>query len=85
MDEAMCGSNETGTLEEQPINIGVKLIRAIPMGLTTFNKRYNNIVPSTPGEAGYRVTYPDGYISWAPKKVFEEAYRRLTDKERIFI
>lgn len=27
---------------------------------------------------GYKVVYPDGYVSWSPKEVFEEAYR-LTD------
>ena len=26
-------------------------------------------------EAGYRVRYADGYESWSPKEVFEEAYR----------
>lgn len=26
-------------------------------------------------EAGYLVTYPDGYQSWSPKKVFEDAYK----------
>ena len=26
-------------------------------------------------EDGYRVRYPDGYESWSPKDVFEEAYR----------
>ncbi len=26
------------------------------------------------GEAGYAVKYPDGYISWSPKAVFEAAY-----------
>ncbi|WOB06484.1 DUF2829 domain-containing protein [Piscinibacter gummiphilus] len=25
---------------------------------------------------GYAVKYPDGYISWSPKEVFEQAYRR---------
>lgn len=24
---------------------------------------------------GYKVVYPDGYTSWSPKDVFEEAYR----------
>jgi hypothetical protein len=28
------------------------------------------------GAAGYKVQYPDGYESWSPKAVFEEAYRR---------
>jgi hypothetical protein len=27
------------------------------------------------GKEGYGVKYPDGYISWSPKDVFEEAYR----------
>lgn len=26
------------------------------------------------GKAGYGVKYPDGYISWSPKEVFESAY-----------
>lgn len=26
-------------------------------------------------ESGYLVIYPDGYKSWSPKKVFEEAYQ----------
>ena len=26
-------------------------------------------------EDGYKVRYPDGYESWSPKGVFEEAYR----------
>lgn len=26
------------------------------------------------GEPGYKVEYPDGYTSWSPKDVFEEAY-----------
>lgn len=31
----------------------------------------NNIQP------GYAVKYPDGYVSWSPKDVFEEAYQPL--------
>lgn len=27
------------------------------------------------GADGYEVTYADGYVSWSPKSVFEEAYR----------
>lgn len=30
------------------------------------------------GKAGYAVKYTDGYISWSPKEVFEEAYQPLT-------
>jgi hypothetical protein len=25
---------------------------------------------------GYAVKYPDGYISWSPKDVFDKAYRK---------
>lgn len=31
----------------------------------------------TKNQEGYIVKYPDGYISWSPKEVFEEAYREL--------
>ncbi len=30
---------------------------------------------------GYRVIYPDGYVSWSPKAVFEEVYREITGAE----
>lgn len=33
------------------------------------------------GKNGYKVVYPDGYISWSPKDVFEEAYRLVSVKE----
>ena len=33
------------------------------------------VVQAEPAENGYKVVYPDGYVSWSPKKVFEEAYR----------
>lgn len=29
------------------------------------------------GVAGYRVAYPDGYVSWSPATVFEAAYRQF--------
>jgi Protein of unknown function (DUF2829) len=33
--------------------------------------------PANKGEdLGYMVRYPDGYESWSPKAVFEDAYRR---------
>ncbi len=30
---------------------------------------------------GYEVVYPDGYVSWSPKGVFEEAYREVNHGE----
>lgn len=47
--------------------IGTKIIQAEPA------LRYS--LPNVPGEDGYKVVYPDGYESWSPKAVFEEAYR----------
>ena len=29
------------------------------------------------GGEGYKVVYKDGYISWSPKKVFDEGYTEI--------
>jgi hypothetical protein len=34
------------------------------------------------GQPGYKVIYPDNYVSWSPKAVFEEAYRPVSNGER---
>lgn len=34
---------------------------------------------------GYKVMYPDGYFSWSPKSVFENAYRKITQGEKEII
>lgn len=44
--------------------IGTKIIQAEPA--------------EKDGKDGYKVVYPDGYESWSPKDVFEEAYREVT-------
>ncbi len=54
--------------------IGTKIIHAEPA------QRVVNVAdkkPDTPlqVEDGYRVRYPDGYVSWSPKEAFEAAYR----------
>ena len=43
--------------------IGVKIVKAEP--------------EEKDGRPGYKVKYPDGYVSWSPKDVFEKAYRIL--------
>lgn len=43
--------------------IGVKIVKAEP--------------ETKDGNEGYKVVYPDGYVSWSPKDVFEKAYRVL--------
>lgn len=42
--------------------IGTKIIHAEPQ--------------ERDGKPGYKVQYPDGYVSWSPDYAFEEAYRR---------
>lgn len=58
--------------------IGTKLIEAEPV----LRNMSGKLIPiNTPVslnelvEQGYKVRYPDGYESFSPKKVFEEAYR----------
>lgn len=37
-------------------------------------KELNRPVSTENGEEGYLVEYKDGYMSWSPKKAFEETY-----------
>lgn len=55
---------------------GTKTIKAMPMGKAEAEKVLGkSITPATAGMNGYLVEYPDGYRSWSPKHVFENAYR----------
>lgn len=49
--------------------IGAKIVMAEPCEA---QKEYGNHKVGAPG---YKVSYEDGYESWSPKEVFEEAYR----------
>ena len=49
--------------------VGIKLIEA--------ERQLRN------NEEGYKVVYPDGYISWSPKDVFEKSYLRVGDNNTI--
>lgn len=51
--------------------IGTKIVEA-----ETEELRYKNEAGVEMCEEGYKVRYQDGYESWSPKGVFEEAYRR---------
>lgn len=62
--------------------IGTKIVKALPaLRVTTPDGKHEyaevgDIVhPNAKVEEGYRVQYKDGYLSWSPKAVFEEAYR----------
>ena len=58
--------------------IGTKIIEAAP-AIRKGGKVYdaNELIPRSmePAEEGYKVRYQDGYESFSPKDVFEEAYR----------
>ena len=58
--------------------IGTKIIEAVP-AIRKGGKVYEEGWPipksMDPTEEGYKVRYQDGYESWSPKDVFEEAYR----------
>ena len=58
--------------------IGTKIIEAVP-AIRKGGKVYEEGWPipksTDPMEEGYKVRYPDGYESWSPKDVFDEAYR----------
>lgn len=55
--------------------VGTKVIMAEPMTMTEAQKVLGReLKPATAEEDGYLVEYKDGYKSWSPKSVFEEAY-----------
>jgi hypothetical protein len=66
--------------------IGVKVIEAEP-AVRKGGKVYadSDAIPKTmePVEEGYRVVYPDGYVSWSPKNVFEKAYMEIIPNPRL--
>lgn len=67
--------------------IGVKIIAAEPMTRGLYNIQRGWTIPNdeNPEDEGYYVKYPDGYVSWSPKKTFEKAYRVLDDETFNFI
>lgn len=62
--------------------IGCKIIQGEPMSRHDFLRAEEK--PMREGEKdepGYKVVYPDGYISWSPKEVFDNAYREILQSE----
>lgn len=65
---------------EMKTYIGTKIIEAIPAirkGSTVYEKDQPIPKSMDPEQEGYKVRYQDGYESWSPKAVFEEAYRPI--------
>lgn len=56
--------------------IGTKIVKAEPMKLGDYNDHRGWTIPEDedPEREGYLVKYPDDYVSWSPKEIFEEAY-----------
>lgn len=65
--------------------IGTKMIQAKPMNRGEYNKYRGWEIPSNenPTDEGYLVKYEDGYESWSPKEVFENAYREYMGLTRL--
>lgn len=65
--------------------IGCKLIEAEPMTRGVYNNYRGWTIPENenPEDAGYLVRYPDGYVSWSPKMVFDSAYLTVDDNEML--
>lgn len=59
--------------------IGSKIIQAEPLTRGEYNERRGWIIPvgENPEDAGFYLQYPDGYISWSPAEVFNDAYLPL--------
>ena len=60
--------------------VGVKLIYAEPMTRGDYNIFKGWTIPAdeNPDDNGYKVVYPDGYISWSPEQIFNDAYRETS-------
>lgn len=74
----------------EKVYIGTKVIRATPMSETDFlisvkGKTAEEVRNQETQGAGYKVTYEDGYISWSPRRAFEQCYREVSEKEKNMI
>ncbi len=65
--------------------IGTKLIEAKPMTRGAYNTYRGWQIPADekPEDGGYLLKYPDGYVSWSPKEIFERAYLQVDDNENL--
>ena len=56
--------------------IGTKLVEAMPTTRGDYNHYRGWTIPQdeNPNDEGYVLQYPDGYVSWSPKEIFEKAY-----------
>ena len=71
-------------MPEEKLYISSKLYLGVPMDEAYFLSviKGQNITDLNGTRPGYKVTYPDGYISWSPKEAFETANREVTQAEK---
>ena len=63
-------------MPEEKLYIGCKIIGAYPLSECNFLRiEKGEDTTNREDQPGYLVKYPDGYVSWSPKEVFEKAYR----------
>lgn len=59
--------------------IGIKMVDLQPMCAAEAKDKGYRIGNALDVDAGYEVTYPDGYKSWCPKDVADKAYFKLNE------
>lgn len=57
--------------------ISVKMVKAEPC------KAWKDFKGHITGDEGYKIYYPDGYVSWCPKDIFESQYLELEKENTI--
>lgn len=63
--------------------IGSKVVEAEPLNRGAYNRYRGWTIPAdeNPEDEGYLIRYSDGYVSWSPKEVFENAYLAMDDNK----
>ena len=62
---------------EMATYIGTKIIKAVPETKDEAEKILGRAIGAPGSCDGYLVQYEDGYLSWSPKDVFDQAYRPI--------
>ena len=65
--------------------IGIKLVQARPMTQEEFEKEYKRDLGLKGDMDGYLVVYPDGYESWCPKEIFQEANTSMEGTDATYV
>ena len=70
-------------MPEEKLYIGCKIIGAYQLSECNFLRlEKGEDTTNREDRPGYLVKYPDGYVSWSPKGVFESAYRLVDNGEK---